>query len=834
MRQLLIQQSFSSGEISPTLRGQVDLQKRAEALELCKNLIPLKQGPIVRRGGFEFLDYNIGYQDTGGTQTRPTFIYPFQSSINEDFIIKFSFDYYSDRTSSTPNLAYIATAYDSSGKPATRDYGSWTITGMTNATTGVFTYSSPSGIAPYNTHPIENNLVYIAVANGTNGIVGKSYRIRNINTGARTFNLWDGVYVDTTNSGTLSGSGTMRQIEYIRYLAVNFPYVTSVGNNSSSFFPSLTTSSIIQVGDTLYIFGTFDSAGRATALIYRPNVTGSDGKWTFSALTFQDGPYLDQNANASAQMTVSSGLSDNPAISINGIAVSLINQGQGFVSNDVGRLIRWRPSSGGTWSWYRIDSITSSTIVQTTRLGSPPYTNTSSSVSSAWRLGVYTQDSYPTASTLFQNRVVLSGAKNSPDRVDMSITGGYTSNTIIFSPTELDGTVTDDKAVSMFLDSNTLNPVSWLYPDTTGLAVGTTDGEWVVTSSTGDRIVTPSAKESRPISYIGSQRYVQPVRATSSIVFPAQQGSFVYDLTYAYEIEKLKPRDLSVLSDTLIEGENIIQLTFQPDPYNIIWALTDKGNLYGCTYFPEGTTFGWFRTQLGDASSKVSSIAVMPTDNSLWASVFITCDFKPDPIPPVGFPIGQFNLVRLRPPFSRNNTISESFYLDHAQIFTSGVAFNTAYGFRWARGKTMRLLLNGKQTTDVVVTDDGRVVFPASATATTAVVGLATSWALNTTEINLQGNRGTTQGRLKRLSNIILKVYNTLGMKYGSSPTKLDEYLFGNTNYTTTTPVLFSGNTDNLPIPWGYDQSGFVYLESDSCYPFMLQAIMTEGQPSEG
>lgn len=46
-----LQPSFNQGEWSPLTYGRADIQQRAKALELCRDFIPLIQGPLSRRPG---------------------------------------------------------------------------------------------------------------------------------------------------------------------------------------------------------------------------------------------------------------------------------------------------------------------------------------------------------------------------------------------------------------------------------------------------------------------------------------------------------------------------------------------------------------------------------------------------------------------------------------------------------------------------------------------------------------------------------------------------------------------------------------------------------------
>lgn len=54
-KQNIINTNFTSGEVSPIVRGRVDAQKYANGLEKCENFIVKPQGPICRRSGTKFL-----------------------------------------------------------------------------------------------------------------------------------------------------------------------------------------------------------------------------------------------------------------------------------------------------------------------------------------------------------------------------------------------------------------------------------------------------------------------------------------------------------------------------------------------------------------------------------------------------------------------------------------------------------------------------------------------------------------------------------------------------------------------------------------------------------
>ena len=55
-----IQQDFSSGEITPRLRGQTTSERYQTGLKVCENFLPRAQGPAEMRNGFDYLDEYSG------------------------------------------------------------------------------------------------------------------------------------------------------------------------------------------------------------------------------------------------------------------------------------------------------------------------------------------------------------------------------------------------------------------------------------------------------------------------------------------------------------------------------------------------------------------------------------------------------------------------------------------------------------------------------------------------------------------------------------------------------------------------------------------------------
>ena len=78
-RQRIHQSSFLRGELDPTIISRVDLSAYAQGLKKARNVIPINQGGIERRGG------SVARADLGGTSRLETFIF----NQNQEYIFAF-------------------------------------------------------------------------------------------------------------------------------------------------------------------------------------------------------------------------------------------------------------------------------------------------------------------------------------------------------------------------------------------------------------------------------------------------------------------------------------------------------------------------------------------------------------------------------------------------------------------------------------------------------------------------------------------------------------------------------------------------------------------------
>ena len=105
-------------------------------------------------------------------------------------------------------------------------------------------------------------------------------------------------------------------------------------------------------------------------------------------------------------------------------------------------------------------------------------------------------------------------------------------------------------------------------------------------------------------------------------------------------------------------------------------------------------------------------------------------------------------------------------------------------------------------------------------------VGLGNTWAFKSQRPEAGSKDGVAQGKQKRITGIVVRLLNTLGLRYGPDASNVEEWDFEQGDAYDTAETLYTGDTPYLRGPFGYDQEGFVYLTHDGVFPAAILAIM--------
>ena len=551
-----------------------------------------------------------------------------------------------------------------------------------------------------------------------------------------------------------------------------------------------------QSADTLYI----------THPSYAPRklIRNSSVSWTLTTITFTDGPYLALNSTATT--ITPSGTTG---------AITLTATSSIFVATDVGRLVR--VLHGSTWGYATITGYTSGTVVNATVNNAFGATTASTN----WRLGLWgATTGYPGCSTFFEDRLYFGGVTNYPDRV----TGSRVSSYEDFSPSNTAGTVADSDAVSFTLNATDVNAIYWMAGDEKGLLCGTAAGEWVVSPSTLGEALTPTNVTAKRVTKYGSKN-IAPVQTGKGAIFVQRAGRKLRDFSYNWQVEGFQAPDITFLSEHITVG-GVKEMSYQSEPQPILWVVRNDGTLLSLTYEMSKDVYGWARHRLGGDAiitniyspsySKVESVACIPasagTSDETWFLVSRTIN---------GSTVKSIEYLTYL--YIDSEDTGERFFVDMGAIY-SGVPATVISGLTWLEGATVSILADGATHPNKTVSG-GSITLDRSASVVHVGLGyISDAWTLR---INAGATTGTAQGRIKRITKVVLRLFQTLGLKYGPNDSHLDTLTFRKTSdHTNSAPPYLDDDTRELTWNEGYTRSGRMYFRQDQPLPMTVLALM--------
>ena len=529
-----------------------------------------------------------------------------------------------------------------------------------------------------------------------------------------------------------------------------------------------------------------------------------DANWTLSEIDFQDGPY--DAINATDTTLTPSGTSGS--ITVTASAVTGINSDAGFVSTDVGRLIRFEDSANN-WSWMEITAVGSTTSVTATINGPNLATTTASS---GWRLGSFSDTTgFPAVVTFFEQRLVWGATTDRPQSMFFSVSADYENH----APTEADGTVLDDSGFVYTIATDQVNTIRWMRAGKV-LSVGTAGGEFIVSQGDNNSPLSPTNTRVVRQTTFGSAQ-VTPPQVGNSVLFLQRASRKVREYVYQFESDAYTAPDLAILAEHITEG-GVTEMAYQQEPDSVVWMVRSDGVLLGMTYERAQDVIGWHRHIIGGTDAKAKSVAVIPSENGarddLWCIVSRTIN---------GATVQYVEFMTAGLDEGQTTTTNATF-LDSMLTYNGG-AVQTLQGLDHLEGETVSILADGATHPDKTVSS-GSITLDRSATK--AHVGLSYTSTVQTMRIEAGAADGTAQGKKRRISRINYRLYKTLGVKHGPDASRLDIIPFrSSADEQDQAPALFTGDKE-VEFPRGWDKDGYITLVQDQPLPLTVLAIMPE------
>ena len=171
--------------------------------------------------------------------------------------------------------------------------------------------------------------------------------------------------------------------------------------------------------------------------------------------------------------------------------------------------------------------------------------------------------------------------------------------------------------------------------------------------------------------------------------------------------------------------------------------------------------------------------------------------------------------------FEFGTDVADAFYVDSGLSY-SGSASSSISGLTHLEAETITVLTNGSTHPNKSVSS-GAVTL--DRTTTYGHFGLGYTSTLQTMRVDQGSAQGTSQGKTKRIHDVTVRLYRSVGVKIGQSTDQLDLIPFRSSADEMGLPVpLFTGDKD-VEFDGGYGTDGFVVVQQDQALPLTVLAV---------
>lgn len=811
-----IQTNFTSGEVTPILKGRVDVERYYNGAQELQNFIVRPQGGVSRRSGTRFIN-------EARYAAKKCRLVSFEFSTTQAYILEFGDKYirfYADGgviedppgspvQVTTPYLEaeldslYFAQSADvlyichPNHQPRTLSRTSnvdWTLD-LFVALDGPYLDEHTGDTEVAVSNVVDRATLTSTVADFVVGDVGK-YVEYDSGSGLKTIALVT-AYVD-------ANTVTVQPLENV-ILEFEAPEVTDVS---------------VAAGAGAYVVS--NSAVFDSTFVNNYIYVRIDSSWR-KITAFPDGA-VTTTATVGAPLTMVTLAVGTGRLSLSDrtITATLTATDNIWVSTDVNRVFRMRFTDQAVWA--KVTAYSNTTTVSVELGGPMPLKERDGDEykddgkTKTWRNGAWSEATgWPSVVVFHEQRLWFANTDNQTQTIWGSKSGDFEN----FAPTDPDSTVLDDSALNYTIASTKVNEIRWM-DSGPSILIGTVGGEWQLKASSISEPITPTNVSITPQTAYGSLE-IQPERIGPAVLFAQRSGVSLREFVYQFESDSYQASDMNIVSEHLFKVNGTIAgYAYQQVPDSIIHVYTDTGALASLTYVRDQQVFAWTRHVLGGSfgsgNAVVESIAAIPSGSSdeVWLSVKRTVN---------GSTVRY--VERMEPLFRLVGTTTvkqDAFFVDSGLTY-DGASSLVITGLAHLEGETVSVLADGAVQPDRVVSG-GQITLDEAASV--VHVGLSYRSIIHTLPPEGGGNSGTAQGKIKRINDIAVRLFETLEFKHGPDIDSLDTFSFRASNdLMNQSPPLFTGDK-SFSIDQTYETDADYFIVQDAPYPLTVLAVMPE------
>lgn len=812
--QTILQNSLVGGQISPRLRGRVDLDRYAQGAARIFNFIVQPHGGAQRRSGSRLLTE----VKTSASFTR---LIPFTLAAAQAYVLEIGGGY----IRFILNHGQVIDGRNFANPDFDAGIADWT---DISAGTGAIAHDAV-------------NFRLDLVGGGAANEARAEQLIKAVSTQPYTVTLDVTGGAVTYKIGTSSGATDIATGSVAAGSGQSFGFTSAVGGDVYVTFENANadTRSIdaLQLSDPVYEIAAPYTASDADEIAYvqtslalylvhpdwapRRLSREAPNQWRLELLDFIDGPYLDFDIDDQPVTTLTPAAVSGSGIAVVASALDGINDGRGFLASDAGRVLRLdNHATVAAWGWAVIASVVDPLNI-TVDIRQPFNTT---GATTRWRLGAWSGTTgYPKAASFFDSRLCFAGTAAEPGRFWGSKSG--LAQTEVFSPSDFDGTVNNDSAITWeFVDDST-QAVEWLAA-ASELVVGTASSEITLSSGSPTLALSPTAVRAPRRTTRGSAPFVRPLKIDNQLLHIQRAGRKLREFRFNLDIEGYVSEDLSVVAENITRS-GVLDMVFQQEPDAVIWMATGDGRLIGLTYDKEQEVIAWHEHGLGGSfaggPASVESLAAIKTPDGAADELTMVV-------------LRTVNGVQKRYiEFLEQRYDAESDDQALALFVDSGLSYDGPplqifAGADHLEGETISILADGAVHPDVTVSG-GQFSLVRPASQVQAGLGYVSEL------VTLPPEAGTADGpaltRERRIDTVRVLFHETLGGLIGDAPDTLEPIVMRSGGDLMDAPPPVQSGIFEEPFPGETEDEPAIYIRQQQPLPMTVLAI-SYGVDGEG
>lgn len=390
---------------------------------------------------------------------------------------------------------------------------------------------------------------------------------------------------------------------------------------------------------------------------------------------------------------------------------------------------------------------------------------------------------FPRSLTLHEGRLYYGGNKDQAQTIWASDVDGYDR----FTEEDLQ----DGDSFRVTLGGTEFNGIQWLATSPKNLLIGTTGAEWSLSSGDEENILTATSARAVRESELGSD-HLQPVTANNVVLFVQRGGRDISEVAYSFEQDGFINANLTNLAEHVTDGK-VVEWDYQKHRDPVVWAITGEGVLIGLTYVRKQEVIGWHRHTTQGTFESVAVVSTGDEEEEIYVSTKRT----------INGATRRF-VERISPDMWRKQedavTPDDLTYLD-CSIRTTGTNL-TSVSLPHLALESVGILADGAVRPNATVAADGSLAI--GEPADNIVAGFPYTSIVEPLALQLQTQQGTSDGRQKRIHEIVMFTYKSSAFKFGYEE-KLEIYYGRDTSDPLSEPIPLASRTiaQTMPSRWG-------------------------------